>query len=96
MEQEQLNDPTLKGTTDKEKKEEIAKRNRQGKLAVEDRISHLERFENEDKNNPFNVVFSALEDFTGPVKERTITDKKWMYPVAVLFLIFVAHGFSST
>jgi hypothetical protein len=94
MEKDELNDPTLEGLTMKEKRHAIAHRKRQEKLAVEDRISHLERFENEDKKNEFNVVFNALENFTGPVKDRERTDKKWIYPVAILIAIFLAHGFS--
>lgn len=63
-------------------------------MAVEDRISHLERFQNEDKKHEHNVVFTALEDFVGPLKDRERTDKKWIWPVAIMIAIFLAHGFS--
>ena len=94
MEKDELNDPAFKGMTMKEKKKALAHRKRQEKLAVEDRISHLERFENEDKKNEFNVVFNALEDFDGPVKERKRTDKRWIWPVAFCVVFFLAHGFA--
>jgi len=88
-----MNDPSLKGMTDKEKKHAIAHRKRQEKLAVEDRISHLQRFENEDDKNELNVVFNALENFVGPLKDRMRTDKKWVYPIGILVSIFLIHGF---
>lgn len=65
-----MNDPTLAGLSDRKKKKIIETRKRQEKLAVEDRISHLERFENEEKNHELNVLFPALEDFSGPTKDR--------------------------
>jgi len=89
-----MNDPSLAGLSDKKKKLAIETKKRQEKLAVEDRISHLERFENEEKNHELNVVFPALEDFVGPTKDRQKTDKRWLYPLGVLVLIFLAHGFS--
>ena len=52
-----MDDPSLKDMTEKEKRKVIAQRKRIEKLAVEDRISHLERFENEDKKHKHNVVF---------------------------------------
>jgi hypothetical protein len=84
----------LTGLTEGKKKKAIETKKRQEKLAVEDRISHLERFENEEKQHELNVYFPALEDFTGPTKERQKTDPKWIYPLAILVLIFLAHGFS--
>ena len=89
-----MNDPAFANLSEKKKKLALETRKRQEKLAVEDRISHLERFENEEKVHEFNVVFPALEDFEGPTKDRQKTDKRWLYPLGILVLIFIAHGFS--
>jgi hypothetical protein len=94
MEKDELNNPEFKDMTMKEKKKALAHKKRQEKLAVEDRISHLERFEKEDKMNKINVVFNALEDFVGPLKDREPTDKKWIWPLAILVGIFILHGFT--
>lgn len=89
-----MNDPTLKGKNLKEKKKELQKRKRLEKLAIEDRISHLERMEKEDKEDPLNVFFTALERFTGPLKDRKRTNKRWVYPALGLILFFIIHGFT--
>ena len=100
MEKEELNNPEFEGMTMKEKKKALAHKKRLEHLAIEDRISHLERFENEDKNHKFNVtlnniiVFKELNKFDGPIKDRKVTDKRWIYPLVVLLTIFILHGFS--
>lgn len=94
MKEQELSDPTLKGKTVKEKKKELQKRKRLEKLAIEDRISHLERMEKEDQEDPLNLVFTALERFTGPLKDRKRTNKRWIYPALCLIGFFVIHGFT--
>ena len=94
MQKKELDDPRFAGMTDKEKIAALARQKRQEKMAVEDKISHLERFEKEEKDNPANQVVSALEDFTGPVKERTRTDKNWIYPMIGVLAFLIAHGVS--
>lgn len=94
MKEHELNDPTLKGKTDAEKKKELERRKRLEKLAIEDRISHLERMENEDQKDPLNVLFPAREGFTGPLKDRKRTDKKWTWVILIMVAFFVVHGFT--
>lgn len=88
-----LNDPSLKGLTDKEKRKILSKRQREEKLAKEDRISHLERMEKEDEEAELNDPFNAIENFTGPPKkDKVMTDKKWIWPMLIIIGIFVIQG----
>lgn len=94
MKEQELNDPTLKGKTVKEKKRELEKRKNIEKLAIEDRISHLERMEKEDEKDPLNAVFQARENFKGPLKDRKRTNKRWLWVVLCLTGFFIIHGFT--
>lgn len=63
-------------------------------MAIEDRISHLERMEKEEKDDPLNAVFSAREAFTGPLKDRKRTEKRWNWVILCLTGLFFIHGFT--
>lgn len=88
-----MDDPTLKGLTDKEKRRMIQKRKREERLAKEDRISHLERMEKEDEENKLNNLFPSLENFNGPPKHKERTDRRWLWPIMTVIGLFFIQGY---
>ena len=92
IELRELQHESLKDLSMKERKRVLEKRRRAEKLAVSDRISHLERLENEDEADKLNVPYPALDNFTGPLPRMVRSDKRWIWGIITLLGLFTIYG----
>ena len=81
----------LEHLDEKERKKEIAKRKRMARLAHSDKLSRLEKIEEEQKKSNFNDKFSPPEEFDGPIKKRKATDKWWLAAILISVLFLLVH-----
>lgn len=65
-------------------------------FAENDRLSRVQKMEQRDKKSKFNNPFPALEGFNGPIPRKGPTDKRWIIPMVIFFLIFALHSFYGT
>lgn len=79
-------------TDPKERKKIIAERKRLARLGANDKLSRLEKIEEEQRSHKLNEEFKAFEGFEGPVKKREPTDKWWTISFFVILVFLIVHG----